>query len=176
MKRCPKCNLNYPDETLEFCLEDGTRLISENRVDEEIQTVTRSNAPGSTTAKTVSLPFSTPGAVSHLPTGNAQIKTPAPTSALKERAVEKSNQALEIAPLVVALAHNWWQWIYLNNQYYSSFTTYVLSANFLMWLLLLAAGAVLGLLAVKRVGDKRFAIAGLVILAVNLILFLVPKR
>jgi uncharacterized protein HemX len=26
MKRCPKCNLNY-DETLSFCLEDGTPLI-----------------------------------------------------------------------------------------------------------------------------------------------------
>ena len=26
MKCCPKCKIEYPDNTLEFCLEDGTRL------------------------------------------------------------------------------------------------------------------------------------------------------
>jgi hypothetical protein len=29
MKRCPTCNRNYTDETLRFCLEDGTPLASE---------------------------------------------------------------------------------------------------------------------------------------------------
>jgi hypothetical protein len=83
---------------------------------------------------------------------------------------------LEIAPIVIALALNWWQWIYLNNQYYSSFSSYVLSANFLMWLLLLTTGTALSLFAVKRCKNKRFAFASLVILSVNLILFLVPRR
>jgi len=74
------------------------------------------------------------------------------------------------------LAHNWWQWIYLNNQYYSSLSSYVLSANFLMWLLLLAAGATVSLFAVKRCKDKGFAFVSLVVLSINLILFLVPRR
>ena len=26
MKRCPSCNRNYTDDTLRFCLEDGTPL------------------------------------------------------------------------------------------------------------------------------------------------------
>ncbi len=28
MKRCPNCNRTYTDDTLSFCLEDGTRLLS----------------------------------------------------------------------------------------------------------------------------------------------------
>src|SRR5437016_10320110 len=28
MKRCPKCNRQYTDETLRFCLEDGSPLFS----------------------------------------------------------------------------------------------------------------------------------------------------
>ena len=86
------------------------------------------------------------------------------------------NKILEISPLVIALAHNWWQWVYLNNQYYYSFGSYVFSANFLMWLLLLATGGIIGLISLKKNQNKSFAIAGLVILAINLLLFLVPKR
>src|SRR2546421_10879452 len=29
MKRCPECERTYSDDTLQFCLEDGTELISE---------------------------------------------------------------------------------------------------------------------------------------------------
>ena len=175
MKRCPKCNLNYSDDTLEFCLEDGTRLAPENSVDVETPTVTRPNNAGSAAAATVALPFSTAGAASNLTDKNNE-KTLRQTTLLKDKAVAGSDKILEIAPLAVALAHNWWQWIYLSNQYYSSFTTYVLSANFLMWLLLLAAGLVLGLAGLKRVPNKSLTVAALVVLAVNLILFLVPRR
>ncbi|MFN2501807.1 MAG: hypothetical protein ABR530_07335 [Pyrinomonadaceae bacterium] len=28
MKRCPKCRRDYSDETMNFCLEDGSRLVS----------------------------------------------------------------------------------------------------------------------------------------------------
>src|SRR2546421_9207479 len=31
MKRCPKCNREYKDDTLRFCLEDGTPLSSTTR-------------------------------------------------------------------------------------------------------------------------------------------------
>lgn len=30
MKKCPKCDRNYSDETLNFCLDDGSVLFSEN--------------------------------------------------------------------------------------------------------------------------------------------------
>jgi len=175
MKRCPKCKIEYFDTTLEFCLEDGTRLVSASAYETETPTVTRSNKPNLTTEKTVNLPFSDQARPLEF-RGAKPAETIPQTNLLKDKAVEQSNNILEIAPLVVALAHNWWQWIYLNNQYYSSFSTYILSANFLMWLLLLTAGAAISLLTVKRCQNKGYAFASLVILSINLILFLVPKR
>ncbi len=131
MKRCPKCNLNYTDDTLEFCLEDGSRLVKDGTFESEIQTVARSKNPDLTTAKTVALPFSIEEKNRNLSgLNNPQSISQKPL--LKEKALRQSQKALEIAPIAFALAHNWWQWIYLNNQYYSSFVSYILSANFLM--------------------------------------------
>jgi len=76
----------------------------------------------------------------------------------------------------VALAHNWWQWVYLEKQYVYSLTDYLLSANFVMWLLLLACGILSGLYGLKRSKNRSYALIGLVVLAINLILFLVPRR
>ncbi len=175
MKRCPKCNIEYFDNTLEFCLEDGMRLASALMYKTETPTITQSNNPNSSTEKTVSLPFSNPAKT--LEFGNAnKFQTILQTDLVKEKITLQGNKVLEIAPIVIALAHNWWQWIYLNNQYYSSFSSYVLSANFLMWLLLLAAGAALSLFAVKRCKNNGFAFVSLVTLSINLILFLVPRR
>lgn len=175
MKRCPNCNAEYFDMTLEFCLEDGTRLILIPARETESPTFIRPTRESSTTEKTMNLPFSNPAQTMEF-SGANPVQTTSQKTLIKDKVAENTNNALEIAPFVVALAHNWWQWIYLNNQYYSSFSTYILSANFLMWLLLLMAGAVSGLLAVKRCRNKSFALASLVILSINLILFLVPKR
>lgn len=174
MKSCPKCSLTYQDD-LEFCLEDGTRLVSGTAFGTEIPTITRSNNPLPTTAKTVSLPFPTQSA---MPDVNRpkEPQTVPQTTLIKEKAIEQSNKILEVFPIVTALAHNWWQWIYLNNQPYSSFTAYFFSPVFLVWLLLLIITAALGVVGFKRVRNKGFAVAGLVILAINFILFLVPKR
>lgn len=175
MKRCPKCNTDYSDDTLEFCLEDGTRIFPEAAFSKEMPTITRPRQPNLTTAQTVNLPFSGAAKTPEF-SGANPAPTISPTNLLVENVTPPGNKALEIAPLVVALAHNWWQWIYLNNQYYSSFSSYVLSANFLMWLLLLAVGTTGGLIALKRFQNTGFAVASLVVLSINLILFLVPKR
>jgi hypothetical protein len=131
--------------------------------------------------ETVNLPFNAPTKGSPMQQQQQQprdtnFQKNEQTNFLTEKVVQQGNKVLEIAPIVIALAHNWWQWIYLENQYYSSFASYILSANFLMWLLFLAAGASLGLFALKRGQNKGFAISSLVILSVNLLLFLVPKR
>jgi hypothetical protein len=175
MKSCPKCQITYEDNSLEFCLEDGTRLVSSDNFSTEIPTVTHSNNPNPTIAKTVSLPFSDQAQGA----GQATAKNPSAfpqVNQIKEKAIEKSNKVLEVIPIVMALAHNWWQWIYLNNQNYSSVTAFLLSPNFLVWFLLLIVGVVLGLISFKRTRNRGFAVAGLVIFAVNFILFLVPKR
>jgi len=174
MKRCPNCNLAYSDHTLEFCLEDGTRLISEHSIETEIPTVTLPNKFSLITEKTDNLPYS--DSIKTLEIGKDAASASPQTNSIKEKVVQQSINVIEMAPVVVALAHNWWQWIYLNNQYYTSFSTYVLSANFLMWLLLLITGTVISLCAVKRGQNRGFAFASLVILSINLILFLVPKR
>jgi len=175
MKRCPKCSIEYFDNTLEFCLEDGMRLVSALSYETETPAATQSNKPNPSTEKTVSLPFSNPSKTLDFGGANKFQKI-IQTDLVKEKITQPGNKFLEIAPIVFALAHNWWQWIYLNNQYYSSFSSYVLSANFLTWLLLQAAGATLSLFVVKRCKNKSFAFASLVILSINLILFLVPKR
>jgi hypothetical protein len=48
MKICPKCNQTYADETLNFCLADGSTLSvvnSANVGDQETPTVIRSASP-----------------------------------------------------------------------------------------------------------------------------------
>ena len=174
MKRCLKCNLTYSDHTLEFCLEDGTRLISEQSVETEIPTVTLPNKFNLINEKPD--PLSLADSARTLEIDKSAVSKSPHANLINKKVVQQSITILEMAPVVVALAHNWWQWIYLNNQYYSSFSTYVLSANFLMWLLLLIAGTVISLFAVKRGQNRGFAFASLVILSINLILFLVPKR
>jgi hypothetical protein len=175
MKRCPKCNVNYSDNAMIFCLEDGAQLVTLTDYQRETPTIAINDKINSGTNKTVDLPF--PASAGNLQNQeNPDLSKPKPLFLSKEKAVEKGNKVLEIAPVVISLAHNWWQWIYLNTQYYYSFSSYVLSANFLMWLLLLIAGTVIGLFALKRCQNKSFAITSLVILSVNLLLFLVPKR
>lgn len=182
MKRCPTCNVDYFDEMLEFCLEDGARLIFVSNPESEKQTVTNSSKQNPTNADTVSKPFSNIPDTTQVAipqTNNAQPvffrenKDLLPES---EKGASTGSKVLEVAPIVVSLAHNWWQWVYLNNQFYSSFTSYVFSANFLMWLLLFIVSVALGLLSLRFCQKRAFAYTSLVIVAVNLILFLVPKR
>lgn len=178
MKHCPQCNLNYSDATLEFCLEDGTRLLASNENRSEA-TITIPKNTNPIADQTVVLPASNPlqnyaagAAVNPAKPGGLNL----PTEKIAGINAGINGRVLETAPIVLALAHNWWQWIYLNSQYYSSFTAYILSANFLMWLLLLVVGVIIGLISFKRSENKSFAVTSLVIIAINLLLILVPKR
>ena len=163
---------------LEFCLEDGSKLFIVSTYD-EMATVAKSNPSNSLTEKTAGLPYSkVPDTLRVEAQANTQPvkKTGDSPDLLKEKVADKTFRMLETAPIVLSLAHNWWQWIYLNDQYYSSLTSFLVSANFLMWLLLLIAGAAVSLFSVKFSRNKGFAYTSLVILAINLLLFLVPKR
>ena len=169
MKRCPKCNADYFDNMLEFCLEDGTRLTLASQPG---AAVTARTAPSTTIPQA--------GPLSNLNSEETVvIKNPGDTKPTSAGILQDSFgqlKILEIAPVVLALAHNWWQWLYLEKQYVSSITEYILSANFLMWLILLASGTAVSLLAVKHSKNKTLGIISLVALAINLILFLVPRR
>lgn len=167
MKRCPKCNVDYFDNVLEFCLEDGTRLIADPSV------VTKERLPNTINAETVAFERG------RMPMGFQGAAVPDTVKEIIPETISQSpsvSKTLEVAPIVLALAHNWWQWLYLENQYVSSIASYILSANFLMWLVLLAGGVGVSLMALKKLRNKAFAYISLVILAINLILFLVPRR
>ncbi len=175
MKRCPKCNADYFDNMLEFCLEDGTRLAF---------------APQSATATIPTMRPTAGSPAQHAPLTErvseetvvisdaaARQKTETRTETSEENvSVSRTTSAVETVPVVLALAHNWWQWLYLEKTYVYSLTDYLLSANFLMWLLLLVAGAAVGIYTVRNSKNKTFAIIGLVTLGINLILFLVPRK
>src|SRR6266566_6365504 len=48
MKRCPNCNRTYTDLSLNFCLEDGTPLVSEVAPPPELNATVRYQAPRTT--------------------------------------------------------------------------------------------------------------------------------
>lgn len=160
MKKCPKCRREYSDGTLEFCLEDGARLIS--------PILTK------TSEETVVLPNT-----EVLPNFETNPIEPAKTTKvqeLKEKAVNRGYKVLEIAPIVFALIHNYWQWLYVDKQRFSTVAEFILSANFIVWLLFLLIGAIVSIFALKLAKNKGFAITSLIILAINLLLFIVPRR
>lgn len=170
MKRCPKCSADYFDNMLEFCLEDGTRLTF---------------APQSATA---TIPTARHAAETSEGPGGPVIQRPSEETVVipgREKKTDSkadsanishSTEIVQIGSVALALAHNWWQWIYLEKVYISSITDFLLSANFLMWLLLLAAGTAAGVYSLKHSRSRTLAIISLVMLAINLILFLVPRR
>lgn len=175
MKRCSQCAAEYFDDMLEFCLEDGTKLHTVSQTFKPAPTVTRSKSNKSSNDETFNLPFTADEKTLERTTPTASPTVRQENSVIKEK-LAAGYKALEMFPLVIALSHNWWQWLYAANQSSASISAFLISANFLIWLLLLAVGAVFSLLAIKRCQNKNYALISLVIMAVNLILFIVPKR
>jgi len=180
MKKCPQCQSDYFDDMLEFCLEDGTKLnvvgdratTAQTRVFERNQNSIETmfaNQSGGEVPQTVA-------AKNSATVNQAAANRTETTTSLKEKAVEKGSHALEIGTLVFALAHNWWQWVYVDRQSYGSISGFLFSVEFLLWFLTLLAGTVLGLLTLKFSQRKTLAYVGLIILAVNFLLMLVPRR
>ena len=48
MKQCPSCQTTYSDDTLQFCLQDGTPLSSVSKTETEMSTVAFTNADSET--------------------------------------------------------------------------------------------------------------------------------
>ncbi|MGB7068933.1 MAG: hypothetical protein WBD22_05520 [Pyrinomonadaceae bacterium] len=178
MKRCPNCNAEYSDNSLEFCLEDGSRLAMLAAKPSEPVT---SSSPVGQRPMTVATEviFGIGNQAQRAPAKAEETVTivaDKTTLVSPDKSTSTANRLLELSPIVIALAHNWWQWLYIEGTYISSIASFIVSAPFLMWLLLLAAGVSICLIAVKRAERKEFAYTSLVILAINLILFLVPRR
>ena len=178
MKKCPKCQADYFDEQLEFCLEDGAKLTFARSTATAADTKVFNTAQNSIETAF----FDSRAEVPQTVKANDALKTntlqPDETklTSLKQNAVEKGYRALEIGTLVIALANNWLQWLYIERQSYGTLTNFLFSVEFLIWLLLLFAGAAAGLLTLKLSRTKTLAYVGLVVLAINFVLLLVPKK
>lgn len=186
MKRCAKCYRQYADLTLEFCLEDGTPLVTFQSSNVEQTAVLYPLPPTVAAPLKVAEPetlpdFSLPetqAAVLPRPTEKQQLQATITnkTEVLKEKAISKGFQVLEIIPIIFALMQNYWQWLYFSRPQDFQFPDFLWSSNFLVWLVLTLFGLSLSLFALKSAKNKGFAIVGLVILAINLLLCIVPRR
>src|SRR5258705_11841303 len=141
MKRCPKCNRSF-DTSLDFCLEDGSRLISLPAASAPVTTEAK---PAQTADQTGAFPIAKATLLSEFIRTDEVQTVVAKANGILPRTATPTNLIFEYAAIVIALAHNWWQWLYLEKQYMSSIMEYIFSANFLMWLLLLAGGTAVGL-------------------------------
>ena len=175
MKRCPKCKTDYFDNMLDFCLDDGERLLflTQKNVDLKETSPTRSE-PAVLNNQMITDVLVTQdekiGLQNELQTG-LQNKS----EKLKQKITLQWLKTLEIVPVILALTHNYWQWLYLERKNYYDFSSFFFSLEFLIWLVLLITGSVLGILSLKYNKQKGFAITALVILAINVILSIVPK-
>ncbi len=187
MKSCPSCNLKYADDTLQFCLSDGTGLVVYSAEPEEPPTVFASRtktaerswinnnefdtaAPSGSiyapdTAEIAANPHDSPN-----PEINSRVES-------KESASEKSlAQVLSFAPVTIALMQNYWQWLYMAEYNSFQFPALLWNLHFYLWLLLLGGGAALCILALRQNINRGFAIIGLIILSINFLLCLVPRK
>ena len=123
MKRCSQCGADYFDNMLEFCLEDGRRLE-----------LAPQSAVATAPAIGATLGQRSPGPLTDR-ASEETVVIPAPERKKTAGTETQSSSAVRVAErtaIGLALAHNWWQWLYLEKAYAYSITDYILSANFLM--------------------------------------------
>jgi hypothetical protein len=178
MKRCPSCQKIYYDETLEFCMDDGSRLAAVDEKTGETLTAASIKPPfpsitGDRTVQFGSIPETQravePGAA------KTNLRFSEKKEMLKRNVSATTQKILNVSPIVLALAHNYWQWLYLFRTPVYDLTAFFTSYNFLVWIFLLFSGLTFGLFSLKYGNNKGFAITALVILAINLLLSIVPR-
>ena len=182
MKKCPKCSSEYFDNMLDYCLEDGTRLITVTKNLSQ-KTAERTVPPLTAPTQTETVVIASDKTqmrndapeVETILRNDLQSQIQAKSEKLKTSLTDKWYQVLEFAPIILALAHNYWQWLYLAKQSPNQLSDFLLSHQFLIWFLLLISGAGFGIISLKYGRSKSFAVTALVILAINVLLSIVPK-
>lgn len=178
MKECPKCQKNYYDETMEFCLDDGSKLHLQASSKQETLTV-NSFKPIHQITQDKTVQFNNlPDQKQSDTDANNFVFQPAikeKKEIIKQNVAVTSQKVLEVAPIVLALAHNFWQWLYLYKQPVYQLSVFLSSYNFLVWIFLLLCGFLFGGFSLKYSKNKGFAITALVVLAINVILSIAPK-
>ncbi len=170
---------------MEFCLEDGTPLVLMPQPQAEetlLKKPLRPTFPASPNAPLTeilpqnSLPLTQPSPQPPETIEQKTILTSPKTAVIKEQVVHQGSKVLEILPIIFALMQNYWQWLYFSRPADFEFPQFLWSTNFLVWLVLFLCGIGFSISALKFVKNRGFAIVSLVILAINFILCVVPRK
>lgn len=175
MKRCPKCKTDYFDNILDFCLDDGERLLLFDKSGNHPDVLSPTQENTFIPEKNFNSSFLTPSETEADLLNKGTSEIPAKSEKLTQKITSQWVKILEITPIVLALAHNYWQWLYLSRKSYYEFFDYFFSSAFLIWLLLLITGSLFGIISLKYSKRKGFAVTALVVLAINVLLSIVPK-
>lgn len=183
MKKCPKCNEQYSDDTLEFCLEDGSRLIQISRTTNKNPVISDLHTKQKQEFETAILPEAATREANLNKVGQipntiefSEEDSNKTVSKIKEKVTYQGLRFIEILPIITALSHNYWHWLYFDKARFNDFFKFLISGTFIIWILLLISGVVASLVALKYGKNRGYAIIALVILAINLLLGLVPLK
>lgn len=160
---------------LDFCLDDGERLVLLKQKNDTFNEISPTQAKTEVLSNNFNRAvFVTPDTKTTLQDellNDLENQSPG----IKQKVKMQWLKTLEIVPIILALTHNYWQWLYLARKSYYDFTSFFFSLDFIVWLILLAASAAFGIISLKYSKSKGFAITALVVLAINVILSIVPK-
>lgn len=184
MKSCPKCKSVFFDETLEFCMEDGSPLVLTSPEKEEVPTVIKNKSDFAVAEKTLEFSEQNQPLTNYLHEAkntrqieiNPTVKIEEKLTNFKEKVSYQGLRTIEVLPIILALANNYWQWLYLNRTNYEDTLSFLISVNFIVWFSLLVFGSISCFIAIKYGKNRGFAITALVILAINLLLSIVPLK
>ncbi len=182
MKICPKCDETYSDDTLEFCLEDGSPLVqtfrATNKLSRNPDVITQDKQEFETAVLPETFTKQANLDIKQIPDTvvTAQTDSNKNVSRIKEKFTHQGLRFIEVLPVIIALCHNYWHWLYFDKTRFGDFFKFLISGTFIIWILLLISGVIASLIALKYGKNRGFAIVALVILAINLLLGLVPLK
>jgi hypothetical protein len=165
-------------------MEDGSPLILTSPEKDEILTLVKNKTDFAAAGKTLEFSDKNQTVKSFLnepektrQTGmNPTNKIDEKLTNFKEKVSYQGLRTIEVLPIILALANNYWQWLYLNRANYGDTLSFLISINFFVWFLLLIFGLISCIIAVKYGKNRGLAITALVILAINLLLSIVPLK
>ncbi|HEX8846573.1 MAG TPA: hypothetical protein VF791_18145 [Pyrinomonadaceae bacterium] len=156
MKRCPSCQRAYADDTLIFCLEDGSTLLSETSSGADqpatlIMNDPRITLPGSAeTAEPAPMPVAVPPPQRYIAPQASWTPAPRPPQAFQATAA-RQGRGLAIASLVLAItAFLLLAFCFIGGA--SGVNSELIGGIFIFAAFLGLTGAVLGIVAVAKAG------------------------
>src|SRR5436305_761872 len=182
MKRCPSCQRTYEDDSLAFCLEDGTALVSESSIDSDLPATLIMADPRLTIPQRPETARPNPPAQATMPqayTAQPPAWSPAPTPQAYGAASPRQGRGVAITSLICAIA----AFVLLGFCILAGATGVnedLIGGLFIFSAIVGLVGAVLGIVGVVKTGrdtspqnSKPMAVVGLVLNVLYLLVIIV---